>query len=233
MAKYKYSRVSLARKKELETPDEFVTVSSQVLAFAVKYKLQVSIGLGVFFALAILFVGGRLYFKMAEAKAFTLREQVIKKYNSFEKDMDPEKAYESIAEDFESLLDKYPGTMAGKLARVNYANICYVTGRYDKAVDLYKKAVGDFNKNPPFRNLILSSLGHCYEAKKDNNSAVIYFEMIISGQNKMLKDEALFSLGRIYREMGDLTKSNAAYQKVISDHSDSMYAEMAKESIAG
>ena len=87
MAKYKYSRVSLARKKELETPDEFISVSSQLLAFAVKYRLQASIGLGVFFALVILFVGGRLYFNMAETKAFTLREQVIKTYKSFEKDM--------------------------------------------------------------------------------------------------------------------------------------------------
>ena len=233
MAKYNYSRVSLARKKELETPDEFITFSSQLLAFGLKYRLYVSIGFGVFLALVILYVGGRFYTKITEDKAFALREQVIKTYNSAAEDMDAEKAYERVAEDFESILEKYPRTTAGKLARVNYANICFATGRYDRAIELYRKGAGDFNENPPFRNLILSSLGHCYEAKKDNASAVLYFEMIVSGRNGMLKDEALFSLGRIYREMGDNLKSNEAYQRVVSDHPGSIYVDMAKEKITG
>jgi len=233
MAKYKYSRVSLARKKELETPDEFITVSSRVLAFGVKHKLQVSIGFGVFLVLAILYVGGRFYTSVTEDNAFALRERVVKTYNGLEKGMDLEKAYGRVAEDFELILDKYPRTTAGKLARVDFANICFVSGKYDRAIELYKKSVGDFKDNLPFKNLILSSLGHCYEAKKDNASAALYFEMIVSGENNMLKDEALFSLGRIYSEMGDTAKSNEAYQRVISDYPDSIYQDMAKEKITG
>jgi len=233
MAKYKYSRVSLARKKELDSPDEFLTYSQQALAFVLKHQLKAAIGLGVFFALAILFLGGRYYFQVQEKNAFSLREAVIRSTNDLGSTMDPEEVYESVADDFQSILDKYPGTMAGKLARINFANICFAAGKYDDAIDLYKKGVADFNDNPGFRNLVLSSLGHSYEAKKDNASAVIYFEMIVSGQANMLKDEALFSLGRIYRELGDPAKSNAAYQRIISDHADSMYVDMAKESITG
>ena len=66
MAKYRYSRVSLARKKELETPDEFLTYSQQALAFVLKHQLKAAIGLGVFFVLAILFLGGRYYFHLKE-----------------------------------------------------------------------------------------------------------------------------------------------------------------------
>jgi len=223
----------LARKKELETPDEFITVSGRLLEFGIKHKLQVSIGLGALLVLAVLYVGGRLYTSVTEENAFALRERVVKTYNGLERGMDPEKAYDRVAEDFELILDKYPRTTAGKLARVDFANICFASGKFDQAIELYKKGAGDFSKNLPFKNLILSSLGHCYEAKKDHASAVLYFEMIVSSENRMLKDEALFSLGRIYGEMGDAAKSKEAYQRVISDYPDSIYLDMAKEKITG
>jgi hypothetical protein len=44
-----------------------------------------------------------------------------------------------------------------------------------------------------------------------------------------MKDEAFFNLGRIYELMGENEKSTAAFKKIISDYTDSIYIELAKE----
>ncbi len=225
----KYNRVSLARKKELEKPDEFIVFSKRVIEFGQKHKLQLSIGAGVIFSLLIIFLGVRYFSDLAEDKAFTLLQEGMKKYDTKAKEEDSDQVSEDVANDIEAVLTKYPRTVAGKLARVHLANICYDTGKYDKAITLYEKAVIDFKDSPSLKNLILSSLGHCYEAKKDNSSAIKYFEMITNGQNAILKDEALFSLGRIYDHMGDKTKSVEAFQTIVKEHTDSVYFDLAQE----
>ncbi len=229
----KYNRVTLARKKELEKPDEFIVFSKRLIELGQKYKLQLSIGTGVILSLLIIFLGMRFFSNLAEDKAFTLLQEGMKKYDTAAKDEDSEQVNEDVTADIETVLTKYPRTVAGKLARIHLANISYDTGKYDKAIALYEKAVIDFKNSPSLKNLVLSSLGHCYEAKKDNSSAVKYFEMITKGQNEVLKDEAFFSLGRIYDHMGNKTKRIEVLQKIVKEYKDSVYFDLAQESTTG
>ena len=48
-----------------------------------------------------------------------------------------------------------------------------------------------------------------------------------------MQDEALFNLGRIYHTLGNPEKSKASYEKIVSDHPDSIYIELAKDKVAG
>ena len=57
------------------------------------------------------------------------------------------------------------------------------------------------------------------------------FEMIASGSNAVMKDEAIFNLGRLYALMGDDNQSAEAFKKIISEHADSIYLGVARERI--
>jgi TolA-binding protein len=94
---------------------------------------------------------------------------------------------------------------------------------------LYNKALSDFENNPFVKNLILRDIAYSQEGKKDYKTAAKYLEMIISGPDDANKDETLFNLGRLYAAMGDKNKSSEAFNKIISDHKDSSYLELAKE----
>jgi TolA-binding protein len=48
-----------------------------------------------------------------------------------------------------------------------------------------------------------------------------------------MKDEALFNLGRLYAAMGENEKSTAAFKKIVSDYTDSIYIELARERVSG
>jgi len=72
-------------------------------------------------------------------------------------------------------------------------------------------------------------LGYAYEAKKEYNSALEYFEKISVGSDPVLKAEALFNMGRLYAALGNAEKSQQAFQKIVADLPQSFYAELAKE----
>jgi len=52
----------------------------------------------------------------------------------------------------------------------------------------------------------LNGIAYSCEGKKDYNSAAKYFEIIISGPDDEIKDEALFNLGRLYALIGNKDK---------------------------
>lgn len=225
-------KISRARKRDLENPDEFITLWTKLFNFTAEHKVQVSCAL-TFLAVLIIVAGVTVYsLKKSENKAFSLLQQGVVKYQTLLKASNPNKAYLDVGKDFELIMKKYSGRKGGKLARITYAEMCYAAGDYDKAIANFNKSLVDFNDEPFLKNLILSDLGYSYKAKNDYKTSAKYFEMIVTTPDKSIKDEALFNLGELYDAIGDKDKSIDAFKKILSDHSGSMYTEIVKEKIA-
>ncbi len=226
-------RKRVTRKQLLKEPDEFLTFSRRLLLFVLENKVKIATGLGAFFAVIIVFSGIQYFSDRAEDKAFALIGQGVDKYETLLKDDGPEKAYTDVQSDFQLILDKYSEKNAGKLARIIYADICYNAGNADKAIELYDKAIQEVENDASFKNLVLSGLAYAHEAKKDYKTAIRYFETIANGNDPLMKDEAFFNLGRLYAETGEGEKSMNAFKTIVSDYTDSLYLELAKERVAG
>lgn len=224
--------ISRARKRDLENPDEFITLWTRLFNFTAEHKVQVSCALA-FLAVLIIVAGVTVYsLKKSENKAFFLLQQGVVKYQTLLNASNPNKAYLDVGKDFELIMEKYSGRKGGKLARFTYAEMCYAAGDYDKAIANFNKSLVDFNDEPFLKNLILSDLGYSYKAKNDYKTSAKYFEMIVTTPDNSIKDEALFNLGELYDAIGDKDKSIDAFKKILSDHSGSMYTEIVKEKIA-
>jgi tetratricopeptide (TPR) repeat protein len=220
-----------SRKQLLNEPDEFITFSSKLLRFVMEHKIQISSAIGVVLVLTALLSGYFYSLNKAENKASALLEACMTQYETILKDKGPDKACRDMEKDFQIIFEKYSKTAAGKLARVNYANICYNAGDYEKAITLYENAVAGFDDKPLFKNLILSGLGYAYEGIKDFKTAAACFEKIAQGQDAVMKDEALFNLGRLYASTGDKGRSMDAFKKIVAEYTDSLYFELAKEKV--
>jgi len=227
------AKKKIPRKQLLKQTDEFLTFSARLFQFVIQHKIQILCAFGLVFALILVFSGTRYYSIKSQNKAFALMEQGRIKYENVLNEKGPEIAYSDVQKDFQLIIEKYSSKAGAKLAGVLYANICYRAGDYEKTVGLFKQALDDFADNPSLKDLILSGLGYTLEEKKDYPAAVTHFEEIVSDPGAILKDEALFSLGRIYAKMGDTTKSTDAYKKIVSEFSDSIYLELAKEKVSG
>lgn len=230
MAKNSISRV---RKRELESPDEFVVFLNKLLQFIISNKIKV----GVFFIVVFIIIAGlsgmTYYAGKNESKASLLVSKSIHKYQSALKDKGAENAFEDVEKEFEIIIEKYSGKNSGKFARVFFAGICFDAEKYEKAISQFNLSLHDFENEDSIKNLILSSLGYSHEQQKDYKTAAMYFEMITAKPAAAKKDEAFFNTGMLYAKIGDNDKSMEAFQKIVDDYKESMYFELVKEKIAG
>jgi tetratricopeptide (TPR) repeat protein len=227
------NRVSRSRKRDLSEPDEFISFWTKLFELISEHKLIFSSALGGMVVVIIVIIGMIYFTKKSEDKAFALLQQGIINYQTELKTNTPEKAYLDAEKDFQRVMDKYSNRYGSKLAGFIYANMCYTANNFDKAIELYKKSLINFNDELFIKNLILNGLGYSYKAKKDYKTSAKYFEIIASDPDYKIKDEALFNLGELYAAMGDHDKSITAFKKILSDHSDSMYIEIIKERVTG
>ena len=224
----------VTRKQLLKEPDEFITTTGKIIRWSTEHRKEISVTVAVIVAAAIIMGLVSFFTNRAENKAFALLQQASEKYRSvLEETNDPAKALEETRPEFETIVGEYSGYNGGKIARVEFANFCYEGGEYAKAAELFQKSLGDLGEDPAYRNFILSGLAYARDALEDYKSAAKYFEMIVSSDSPLLKDEALFNLGRLQAALGNAEKSTEAYRNLVSEYPDSVYVEMAKERLRG
>jgi tetratricopeptide (TPR) repeat protein len=223
----------LTRKQLLKEPDEFITFSGKMIRWFTTYKQQAIIAGVVVFVLLAAGAGYQAYLHHAENKASALLAEALSRYQVDLKANDPVKAYQSVENSFSRILDDYSSRSIGKIAGIEFANICYRAGEFDKAIALYKKAEEEFSATPFYKNLIFSSLGYAYEGKKDYESAVKYFEMLTTSADTSLKDLSLYNLASVYEKMGNKEKSKATFARIAADFPNSIYVEIAKDKSHG
>ena len=198
-----------------------------------EYKTHLTYGIGILIALAVLIAGYRFFAIRSENKSLALLDRAVSTYQTALSTQDIQQAYQSVIKDFRMILDKYGKKEGGKLARVTFANICFDAGEYSEAIKLYEESLKNFEDQPMIYNLILSGLGYANEQLNEHQHAVTYFEKIVARDDKILGDEALFNLGVLYEKLGEKSKSENAFQQIISDFPDSMYIDIIKERSSG
>jgi tetratricopeptide (TPR) repeat protein len=223
----------VTRKELLKEPDEFITFTGKMIQFARTYQNHLLYGAGALVFIVLIISGVRLYTNWKENKAFTSLEKAMSQYDENRSSKSDATDLSDVKQSFQNVAEKYSRYDGGKLARMMYANICYESGDYDTAIVNYTKALREFSDDPSITLFIQSSLGYAYEAKQDYQTATKYFEQVASSPNTFLQDEALYNLGRLYKKTGDMEKSKKAFDSILSNHPDSIYIEMVKETIMG
>jgi len=222
-----------SRKELLKEPDAVLTWSSRLLGLAAQYKDAVFYGVIGLLLVAALFSGYRFYASREEAKAAVLLEESLVKYERLKKDEPQAKAVQGVAADFQRIFTSYANRSNGNIARLAYANMCYEAGDFTQAAEHYKAALSHFDEMPLIRFQILKSLGYTSEGLKDYAGAAGYFETALAVGDKRLLDDVLFELGDIYARLGEKEKSAEAFKRILSDHKDSVYLDLARERVSG
>ena len=221
-----------SRKELLKKTDEFITFTGKLIRFIADYQKQIFYILCAVVAVALVIIGYQFFAQRSEAKAFSMLEKTMAKYEARKKATSADEAYRNVSGEFQRIVEKYGGNAAGKLARVSYANISYNAGDYQKAIELYKPALNDFKDHPLVYNFILSGLGYAYQQMGEDRNAAMYFEKIASTDSN-IRDEALFNLGLLYERSGDRDKSYQAFQQILSNFPNSMYFDIVEEKLSG
>ena len=222
----KISRVSLARKKELEKPDAILEFLQRASLWVNLHKRQAAIAAVVFLSIVALFSGLVYFSARSEKIAFARLTQI-----SQEKTDGADKS--DLAAAYRQLNKKRGGTVAGEIAGLKYADACYSAGDYENAITAYQKAISDFKNKNFLKIMALNDLAYTYEAAGDYDRAISTFKQVLDNPQSPIKDKALFNLGRLYERRGDTDSSRKMFGRIISEYPDSLYARIVKEDNAG
>ncbi len=218
--------ISNERRKELEQLDPLQKNIFKAMAYAGIYKKPLLLILGAVVLAAVVFIGIMTSFQRSENKASHLVAEATGRYNQLADD--PQKAYQNVRDSFETVLNEYANTDAGKMAQITYAGICMDAGEYDRAGVLYEEALKSFGEEAVLHNFLLSSLGHVWLAKNDLDRAETYFQQVETGESDLLKDESRFVLAQIYAANQKLDASQKMYEKLVKENQNSMYTGLAR-----
>ncbi|MGE5257228.1 MAG: tetratricopeptide repeat protein [Hyphomicrobiales bacterium] len=221
------------RKELLKEPDEFITLSSRVLGWVTRFKDEITYALLGVVVLAAVVSGYVYYSNRQEAAAASLLAQALAKLERLSAEKPRDKAVQEVSENFRFIYNDYSGRANGSIARLIYANLCYETGDYQQAADLYRTSLPLFADQPLIHFQILKSLGYTYEALQDAAAAVTYFEQAQAAGERSLQDDVLFHLGELYAKLGQKDKSTETFKRILSDHPESVYANLVRQRVNG
>ena len=89
--------------------------------------------------------------------------------------------------------------MSARLSHYHLGNIYYNLGEIDNAITEYKKFVSSSRSdNAGITFLALTSLGYCYEGKKDLKVALEYFQKAQKSENVGFESIGFRNIARIY-----------------------------------
>ena len=225
--------VSNERKRELEEMDPFQRYIAKIWDWSSAHKKQLGICIGAVAGVVIIFSVIMFSFKQSEIKASELAASAYSKYETiYAKDRDAKKGYESVKGDFQTVLDEYANTSAGRMAHVTFGKICFDAKEYDKAFSMYSKALSSIGKKAEMQNFLLCSLGTISELKGDLEQAKDFFLRVEKSDSPLLKDNARFALAQIYEKQNDAEKARNMYEEIALSQDDSMYKAIAQAKIA-
>ena len=220
----------ISRKQLLKEPDEFLTVSAKVIAYAKENQKTISyIAIGLA-ALVLIGLGFRYFSGLSERRAYALFSQGLSQYISQNWKQKTASAEEFASNRFAEVLNKYPSSTAARLSLPLLADMNFKQGSYDRAIELYERAIDAFSEDT-MRTMMLNGLAYCYEAKGDFSAAAQAFQKITEAQEDFAKGDAYFNLGRMHEALNDTAKAREAYEKVAQDYSGSVNASIAKEKV--
>jgi tetratricopeptide (TPR) repeat protein len=226
--------VKKTRKELLKEPDEFITFSSRLLGLIATYKDAIVYALYAVMLAVAAFSAYVWYSGRQEAAAAQELGQALAKYDRLRAETSPAKALPEVAEDFRRLISSYGNRSNGNIARLLYANLCYEAGDFKQAAEFYENSLTRFTDDPLMLFQIKRSLGYAHERLKDYATAVSYFEQALAAAaEKNLQDDVLFHLGDLYARLGNPQKSAEAFNRLLTEHKDSIYFNMVRERVSG
>ncbi|GAB6095798.1 hypothetical protein JCM14469_20510 [Desulfatiferula olefinivorans] len=225
------ANVSLARKKELNEPDEFITMSNKALEYARQNRSTIIGVVAGAVVLVIMIAGFQYYSQNRESRAFARYAEDMTWYETAREGSDGKPSLEEIGRRADAFLKDFSGTAAAMPARARYAAMYYDEKDYAASAQLYEALLSDVDHDPALKNITLCALAQCYQAMKEHDRAIARYEDILDGADAIKKDEALFHLGLLYAEKGDGQKSRDAFERLVTDFADSMYVDVARERI--
>jgi predicted negative regulator of RcsB-dependent stress response len=205
-------------KKELKGPDVFQSSIEVITDYISENKNRFYAIVTAVVLAAIIALGIYMYWSNYQSSA---REMYANAQNNIAKNVETPEAARANIKVYQELINKYPHSLSARMSHYHLGNLYYNLGEIDNAIIEYKKFVSSSRSdNAGIKFLALTSLGYCYEAKKDLKVALEYFEKAQKSDNVGFESIGFRNIARIYEQLNDKKNALENYKSALQKTTD-------------
>jgi len=216
-------------RKELRQPDQFVSLSVQIVAWIKAHTVLLLYGIGVVVVAATLVTGWWAWQKHREQQAGIALYEATKFMRT------PANRSKAV-EQLQKLVSDYRGTAAAALAYWHLGHLYFEGENYPAALTAYKQAQQRLSKaeQPLMVALVTLDVAYAQEASGVcDPDAITSFEAVLQLPAHWLRGEAYLGVGRCHEKTGASRKAVAIYERALSDKAlDERSRQMISERLA-
>jgi len=200
------------RRKDLRQPDEFITLSRQVVSYVEEHRTTFLFVLGG----VVLLLTAIVAFRTIRSSRETSAAQAYVQAHALLDD----KKYAEAATAFQQIADNYSSTSYADLALLQAANAQLLGGRAQEAAVTYQKVLDENPTTEYLRQLALVRLGEAQEqSDKSAEAGRAYAQAAdLAGP---YAEEALAGQARVAEAAGDTATAKDLYQRFLQKYPES------------
>jgi predicted negative regulator of RcsB-dependent stress response len=225
------AKKKVTRKELLKRDDEFISLSNRVALYVSAHSKQIQYMILSVMIIIAIGIGISLYFRHLNKKALAAYNLA---YKNLVSDSSPETTGDNIkraGEELDKIIKKYGRTKMATLAIPQLAYLKYDEGKYDEAIALYQTYLERDKSGSIYSSMAHFGLAAAYEAKGEHQSAISHLKKIVDEGHNSLKDEAMFSLGRVYALSGQSEISRETFKEFVNQFKESPLLPLAKANL--
>lgn len=217
-------------KKKLKQPDAFQSTVEVIMNYISENKTRFYAIVTAVIVSAVITFGIYMYWSYYQSSA---REMYAKARNDIARNIGNPDAVRVNIKIFQELIAKYPHSWSGRMSHYHLGNLYYSIGEIDNATSEYKKFISSYRSDKAgIKFLALTSLGYCYEAKKDLKVALEYFEKAQKSDNIGFESIGFRNIARIYEQLNDKKNALENYKKALQKTTDPFMTVFIKRKIS-
>jgi tetratricopeptide (TPR) repeat protein len=222
------------QRNDVKEPDEFISTTSRIMAYAKKRYRMLAPVAGAVILLVLIAVVWYYYQAGRERVARESFNQAVALYQAegapgAEKPSDQK--YREALTQFTSLEENSRGTESGVKALFYLGEISYHLREYDRAIDYYNNFISRSRSGHYLRCFAYEGLGYCYEEKLEYAKAIDFYKQALSEPSPALPDLLCGAIARCYEALNDKANALAYYKKITADTSGSILLTIAGDRV--
>jgi len=222
----------ITRKELLKKEDEFISLSTRVALYVSAHVKQIQYVAYAIMVIAIIGIGIGLYIRHVNKKALAAYNLAYRSLVSDSSAETPgEGTTERSVEALDGLIRKYGRTKTAAMAVPQLAYLKFDQGEYDEAISLYETYLKRDTSGSIYSSMAHFGLAAAYEAKGEYQPAISHLKKVVDGGHGFLKEEAMFSLGRVYAVSGQVEMSRKIFQDFVNQFEGSPLLPLAKANL--
>lgn len=205
-------------KKELKQPDAFQSAMEVIMNYIAENKIRFYAIVTAVILSAVITFGIYMYWSYYQSSAL---DMYAKARSDLARNIGNPDAAQINIKIFQELIAKYPHSWSARMSHYHLGNLYYSIGEVDNAITEYKKFVSSSRSDKAgVKFLALTSLGYCYEARKDYQVALEYYKKAQKSDSVGFESIGFRNIARAYEALNDKKNALENYKKALQKTND-------------